>query len=289
MTQRHQLGAANVATYYYRQWQGIADVVDGALSNASLHRGCISTTAQRRTLRYRTGTLYTEASAAKFSRSDTAGACLLCGQQDSAHHSVSACPMLSDAAASRHNRAGRLLLQAIRQGSLGAYVVSADVGTLINPADSSLGRSIPRSLTGGTAAPTRPDIVLHVPAYPARGSRPARASQVICVELKYCCDYRPAHQQEAADSQHAPTLALLQQARHTAVLVPVLLGVSGTIFTDALQLFHDRLGLTKTQARALGAKLHTHATTTLSSIYGIKRSLDSAARAQAPPPPAGPT
>ena len=103
-------------------------------------------------------------------------------------------------------------------------------------------------------------------------------SRVSCVEIKYCCDYRTSHQLDAATSQHSSTLTLLRQAGHVPELVPVLLGVSGTIYTDMLEALHDALGIPKAQALVTCSLLHAHAARTLSSIYGIKRKLDSLAR-----------
>ena len=77
------------------------------------------------------------------------------------------------------------------------------------------------------------------------------------------------------------------------MLVLVLLGVSGTIYTDVLDSLHDSLGIPKAQARATGSLLHAHAAHTLSSIYGIKRKLESLARGSdlhtPRPPPTAPT
>ena len=292
MSQLHDLGTSDPASYYHCQWQVVLASVDGALSNGSLHNGSLPRVVQKRVLQYRTGTLYTNTYQHKLQPS-ASGACTLCGAADTAHHSVSACPRLSDAAASRHNAAGRILLRAIRKGTLGAYVVSADVGTLASPVDRPLPRRVPPSLCNGGPAPTVPDIVLHVPPTPARGPRPAGASRVLCIEIKYCCDYRTSHQMAAATSQHTPTLTLLRQAGHVPVLVPILLGVSGTVYTDMLDALHDSLGVPKAQARATCSLLHAHAAHTLSSIYGIKRKLESLARGgdlHTPrPPPTAPT
>jgi hypothetical protein len=278
---QHELGSADVSSYYFRQWQGVVGSTETGLGNTGLHNGSLPCTVVKRVLRYRTGTLFTGTFAHKLNPHVT-DACSLCGERDTGHHSVSSCPHLSDAVTSRHNAAGRIVLAAIRTGALGAYVVSADVGTLPGASAAGLPRRIPPSLTNAVPAPSVPDIVLHVPAAPRRGRLAARASKVVCVELKYCCDYRPAHQQAHAAAQHAATLALLELSGHAASLVTVLLGVSGTIYTSSLAALHEVLGLTKAQARAACSSLGRNAFVTLSSIYSLKRHLEPR------PPPAEP-
>ena len=132
--------------------------------------------------------------------------------------------MLSLLTTARHNAAGRIILQAVRDGSRGAYLVSADFGVLAG-ADSGLPRAVPAHLLG-TAAPSssRPDIVWLLPA------RPARPPPFVCVELKYCCHYRPEHQSALAETPHLALLAAMRGAGYVSLTVVLLLGVFGTIY-----------------------------------------------------------
>ena len=104
-----------------------------------------------------------------------------------------------------------------------------------------------------------------------------------CVEIKYCCDYLPERQAARASSQHASLLQAVRAEGHRADLVTILLGVSGTIYQDTLSALVS-LGVSREASKTLCKALHRHAVSSLSSIYGAKRALDSAA----PPPPPEP-
>jgi hypothetical protein len=142
------------------------------------------------------------------------------------------------------------------KGNSWSYIVSAGVG--VN--STSLRRAVPDRLLppGGTIAPSRPDILLYTPNDPQHGRH--------VLIVKYCCDFRPLHQSQQAIAQHAPTIAILQQAGHKVTLCNILLGVSGTIYKD-----------TKKQAKDTCKKLKLHAVTSLvSSIYRTKLHLNKA-------------
>ena len=281
MTARHGLGTSDDTSYYYRQWRQVAALVDPMLSNAFVHSRAATRLQRRRALLYRTGTLYTGARARMLKRQDS-DACRLCGQHDNPHHSVSGCSHLSLLTTARHNAAGRIILQAVRDGSRGAYLVAADFGVLAG-ADSGLPRAIPTHLLGTTApSSSRPDIVLLLPA------QPARPPTFVCVELKYCCDYRPDHQRALAETQHQALLAALRGAGYDAHTVVLLLGVSGTIYTLTQDLMHTHLGVPKGRVRDMSKQLHLHAVRSLSSIYACKRKLDAAAPPHADRPPPRP-
>ena len=64
----------------------------------------------------------------------------------------------------------------------------------------------------------------------------------MCVELKYCCDYWPKHQSALAETQHLALLAAMRGAGYVAHTVVLLLGVSGTLFTQTLDLLHAQFG-----------------------------------------------
>ena len=117
-------------------------------------------------------------------------------------------------------------------------------------------------------------------------AQPARPPTFVCVELKYCCDYRPQHQRARAETQHRALLAALRGAGYDAHTVVLLLGVSGTIYTHTQDLMHTHLGVPKGRVRDMSKQLHLHAIRSLSCIYACKRKLDAAAppHADLPPP-----
>ncbi|MFN5998335.1 MAG: RNase H family protein [Paracoccaceae bacterium] len=270
--QHSALGTSDTTSYYFCQWRGVRALTCPALSNGFMRLPGFTAQQRRHTLQYRTGSLFTGSRAHLF-RLRPSAACSLChAARDDPHHIVSGCPHLSGPVTERHNAAGRLLLAAIRGGNKGAYLVAADVGTgAVDCVGVPLPRSLPPRLLGGLPAVSRPDIVL---SQPAPSAAAPESCHVICVEIKYCCDWRPAGQGARIQSQHADMLAGLQAAGHTVTLVPVLLGVGGTVYVSSRDALTGSLGLTSSQADALCRLLHRHAVVSLSCIYRTKRSIE---------------
>jgi hypothetical protein len=127
MHTRHRLGAANTDSAYYTFWQQILGDTEGTI-NAYLTSRAI-THAQRRTVpsvwsavEQQAGTRY------KFSDTDK---CPLCHQTDGGGHIASGCqdPIMKRMYTERHNKAGRILLDAIYNGARGSDICMADVGS----------------------------------------------------------------------------------------------------------------------------------------------------------------
>ena len=269
MAKLHTSGTANTFSYYFREWLKIAPETCACLSNTFMASSSTVTWLQRKhALQYRTGTLLTGRRAHLLSKA-TSDACVLCGRTDTNHHSVSECPALSNIVTERHNKAGRMVLQAVRMGKFGAYIVAADVGIVDDDVRPALPRSIPNRFLPPEiqTAPSRPDIVLCIPHAMQRRT-------LICVEIKYCCDYRPQHQQQHAAHQHARTMQALRQQGYEVQLVTLLLGVAGTIFHSTYDAMHTNLGLSKQATTDTCRKLHGHAIASLSSIYRTKLHLN---------------
>jgi hypothetical protein len=266
-----ELGAADRTGYYYTSWQGVLRHVEPTLSNAFLSAPGVRALWRRRTLQYRTGTLVC-----------SRGACPLCGEPSNGHHSVSSCPHLEALVTARHHRAGRSIMAAVRGGRVGAFLVGADVGAdAAADAGGALPRGVPPDLLPGGTAPSRPDLVLCVPA------SPSAPPVVLCVEIKYCCDYRPDACLARVAAQHAALVQALSMAGHQVRVVPLLLGVSGTIYKSTLQALRTDLGVSASSARELCSALHVHAVRSLSSIFATKCRMDTWA-VPAPPVVAAP-
>ena len=79
---------------------------------------------------YRTDTLYNQKHAVCFMKS-TSLQCPLCQQADSALHILSGCQhqVVSNMIIEKHNVACRLIMKAISKGTLGACIVSLDIGS----------------------------------------------------------------------------------------------------------------------------------------------------------------
>ena len=80
--------------------------------------------------KYRTGTLFNQKHAVRFKISSSPH-CPLCHQTDSALHILSGCQRttISNMITERHNIACRLIMKALSKASLGACIVSMDIGS----------------------------------------------------------------------------------------------------------------------------------------------------------------
>jgi hypothetical protein len=117
----------------------------------------------------------------------------------------------------------------------------------------------------------RPDAIL------VSGNGERQSKKIWIMELKFCSDTRPEDQLLKAQQQHAELISLLMEQgynKSNIQLIPILIGVSGTIYTqhtlDALQL----LGISQPAARKCCSKLHTEAIRSLHSIVQTRRSLE---------------
>ena len=213
--------------------------------------------------------------------------CMLCGQMDGGHHSLSGCPHMSGMYTERHNKAGHIILKGLLQGGKGADVVMHDVGhsqdaTLTQGAQTTTGSfatRIPswvytkRRKGTPTAAEKhkwdkfRPDVLLIA----GTNKAPIRRREVDVIEIKYCRDTDRTQQEARAQLQHnAPakenTPASLVRSLRDAGYRPskirlhvILLGVGGTIY-HSMHAALKQLGLKKQASDRLAGKLHRHAT-----------------------------
>jgi hypothetical protein len=184
----------------------------------------------------------------------------------------------------RHNKAGQLILRAVRDGTMGAYVVMMDLGKAGDidqqGRDQEGGQQPPRRIPrdalpdampeGVKAEMTRhsiPDAFLY---QPATQEHPAR---YVIVEIKYCRDTDPRQQLDAAQNQHKPLEMAIRAAAPEAIVqyVPIMLGVGGTIFKSCTIEPLSQLGIQKGALNTLKYKLHRHAVKQLHWIYKVKR------------------
>jgi ribonuclease HI len=273
----HAFGSSDTTPTTFRRWQDkVVPVSCPDLSNGFMTLPGFTWMQRKHTLQYRTSTMFCGVWAKTIGKA-ASDRCRLCNMHaDTCHHSVSGCPRLADLRTARHNRAGQIIVKAIQSGSLGACIVASDVGspsphhTADTPPRDIPSRFLPASVD---RPPSRPDIVLSVPS-----TTPTARSQLLCVEIKYCQDFRPEEQRSRALSQHAETMVMLEQIAHTrntdVTLFVFLLGVSGTIFRDAYDFMHTHLGMTKDNAKKTCKSLHKHSVVSLSSIYKSKRHME---------------
>ena len=111
--------------------------------------------------------------------------------------------------------------------------------------------------------------------------------QVHIVQLKCCQDTRPETPLQRALEQHAELRQQLIAAGYSASnihIVPILIGVSGTIYKQhTLDSLH-KLGVTRANARRCASKLHEQAIKCMHSIVTTRHALAHSAAHPRPQP-----
>src|SRR3569833_561477 len=250
---------ANTDSVYFSSWAKVAQIADGLLSNHFMHSKLVTHLQRKILLQLRTGTLPTNKMFHRINPAHTPN-CPLCGQLDGGQHAISSCPaLLGTISMLRHHAAGRKILKAISTGGHGASLVMGDVGNQERMAQEGL--HLPTALPAWVLPPgykptSRPDGLLVLKRGPDGHVR--RGSEILLVEIKYCADHMPSEQTAAAHSQHADLVkALKQHWKCRVAIVPLLLGVGGTIFTTFKQGM-DELGVTGSQLETLARTLNCH-------------------------------
>ena len=200
--------------------------------------------------------------------------CTLCGEPDGGHHAISACKALNKAAIKRHNDAGTAIVEAICKGEHAARLMLADVGIRQRKTQNEID-AMCRSATSLQFCRyiKDADIPCTIPATLREALKTYRGSipdaliydheelplrRYIIVEIKYCRDTDPRIQQARAETQHQALIDLIRENDTDAAinLVPIMLGVSGTIYNDFLEAADNRLGITGTAKATLAKRLH---------------------------------
>ena len=286
----HHLGASNTSTIFYHYYSQLGRVADGWLSNAFLTHAGVPHGARRSALAMRMGVLWSS-KRARMMGLRTDSKCPLCHQEDGGSHIAPGCQhkTMEKMYTARHNALSRQVLKCIQKGSLGGHIVSADVGRQelceTDRVKWAACNHVPEWLLtrppGVTQAAhtaqlqkLKPDVLLACPTNDtATTEGPA---QVYIVEIKTCIDTRHTDQLEHARTQHTDLANMLAAHNHTVLTVPILVGVTGTIYTEHTLQALTKLGVTHDQARACCQKLHTMAINQLHSIIGTRRQLEPA-------------
>jgi hypothetical protein len=264
-----KLGKSNTRSLYFRAWQSISSITSHKHSHHFLSSTTYPPAVKSCILKCRTGTLYTQNNAFKFGKATNPN-CLLCGQPDGIHHSLSSCPTVKDAIQARHNRAGRIILEAIAEGRQGTSLIQADVGstkTTYQAAGKTLDRKLPTDWITNTAPPeahSRPDITLHT------------KGKIHIVEIKYCRDTDPQGQCTRAQAQHTHLTNHLKTTKpdHTIEHHTILLGVQGTIYTTHTVEPLKNMGVLDGHLQDTLLKLHKESTTSAHTLIMLKRHLE---------------
>lgn len=165
--------------------------------------------------------------------------CPLCNQPDGGHHALSSCPVLSGAVTRRHNDAGSLIIQAVRDGNRGAELVMSDVGLSRRcatmkgkgriPPLSILPGNMPDGLKRRIRGRCKPDALM------VRTEQNVKRYELI--EIKYCRDTDPTQQENRAERQHDRLMKSIKIFDTSAEvkLTSILLGVSGCIYKKTVE------------------------------------------------------
>jgi hypothetical protein len=232
-------------------------------------------------LKYRTGLLWNNRLAYKYGRAPDK-LCPLCHQEDGGTHMVSACQhqAMQGMYTERHNKLGRIIMRAILKGDKGGEVVSMDLGasskTIAEGIHITTRRYVPAEilthLHGCELRKLKPDALL------VSGERNTdrQSRQVHILELKTCRDTDPRLQLQHANEQHNYLRQKLieegYQARNIHIL-PLLVGVSGTIYHKHTLQTLEQLGISKDRAKRCASKLHIQAISSMHSIVTTRYAL----------------
>ena len=125
----------------------------------------------------------------------------------------------------------------------------------------------------------KPDIMLAVPAEQVASTnrRPNATTIIYIVELKFCSDTRHTVQLGNCREQHLELTDRLTKegyAAHNIKTVPILVGHTGTIYTEHTLEALKKLGITHAHAEKCIAKIHLTAVKQLHSIVCNRRRLE---------------
>lgn len=193
---------------------------------------------------------------------------------------MSACPAMSEAVTLRHNAAGTEIVEAICRGEKRQYLITSDVGVRrrLSPDELPAGlqyRRFMRDVTFPACVPPMLQQALReytgsVPdAFMAQPTNDGCKTVYTIVEIKYCRDTDPTHQEQAAHEQHAALAAILEGHPLTESVqrATLTLGVSGTIYKTFMHTMQDMLGVKGPSLNTLARRLHLLAVTRLHDIW----------------------
>ena len=202
-----------------------------------------------------------------------------------------------------HNTLGRIILKATAKGNLGNNIACADLGSADKCKEDGAPviqhRTVPPDMLplpqGATPEETqkhtevirklsRPDMLLTFQ------HQDTRRKSAIIVDLKTCSDTQPAMQLEKCFTQHHTLAERLRQSGYDVRTLPILVGHSGTIYTQHTLMSLETLGISKLKAEKCAHKLGTTACRLLDSIIRTRQRLvfahqSSSANMNRPPRP----
>ena len=300
----HKLGTSNTESMYFKFWQRMPTHADGVLSNPYLTNALCKHGQRKTVVAYRCGVLHSAKRAKMYGLCAT-DACPLCGQGDGGSHIASGCQhnTMTRMYTERHNKAGRMVLSCISKGSMGGALVSADVGRKEKCQEDGVPimatNHVPEWLLPPPPGTTQTQKEEHIQALRLlkpdillvtgdRTPQAAASSQIYIVEIKTCIDTRHEAQLAAARDQHTNLIQRLVgqgYAMNHIHTIPILVGVSGTIYTQHTLQALEQLGVPADKARTKCQKLHLEMTKRLHDIVVQRRILEPKTSDKKPPRP----
>ncbi len=284
------LGQANQNSFYFQKWKQAYNNIAHRFSHKFLSSAKVGYRARKLAVSYRWGVLPTENWLHKCKLRPTK-TCLLCGADDGGHHAMSACPALSPSVTKRHNDAGTEIAEAICRGNCGGEVLLTDVGIRKRRATEELPESLQfcRYLKDAELPPGMP-AALQQALRKYNGSIPDifmykdddhNQRRYLIVEVKYCRDTNPEHQETRATIQHQQLrdLILEHDPKSHAQLVTLMLGVSGAIYKKFLADMKQLLGVSNFELEALATRLHFMAIAHMEQIWKARATMIKTLRA----------
>jgi hypothetical protein len=247
------MGASNIHSLYFRSYRDIS-----SSSHPTSHhflKGSAPFAHVRQAIRYRGGCIFSQKLAYRFGMSHTPQ-CPLCGGQDGQSHILGGCthPVFHSVYCKRHNQAARLIMKEVIRAPTPSRIIQQHVGW-----QDELARNIPTRLPGAQASEVRPDFTVQ------------GQEGVQLVEVKYGPDTRLREKLPLISERYAPTIRRL--GRHRSSLVPILLGVGGTIPGD-LEAHLSAIGIPPHRATATMRRLNEQAVRWLHYLVVIRRVLE---------------
>jgi hypothetical protein len=287
MHHRNRFGTSNKFSFYFRAWQKARNLLDGKASNAFLYHPAVTFQEQKTALNYRYGTLWSNNMAKKHGLR-TCNTCPICPREDGIGHIAGGCthPTMERMYTERHNAIGRILLRAIAKGNFGEYIRATDLGSEgksnADGAPHIPFNSLPTNLQTILDCPTttedtrtRPDIILITPPKPG-SDKPT----LLLVELKTCRCTHHNYQLLHCQQQHQQLIERLAH-QYNVKLIPILIGHSGTIYTDHTLEGMKQLGIDDDKVSKCASKMHIATIKQLHSIVMTRRHLEHKTQQQA--------
>jgi len=247
------------------------DIVESYVTTpAFMARQDVTTREKRTAIQYRCGQLYNNKLGKRWGHTNS-DKCPLCGDTDGGHHIASGCKKLNKMHIARHHHAGRTILKALLTGERAAEVAYADVGSQDNLSKDGVPTLDPRHNFRLPKTSSRPDIVL----VSKKSTTSSKFTQITLVEIKYCRDSDISTQLDRAITQHQSLRDRLKQQHQCPVhVIPILLGVSGTLYQTHTHEALQSLGVRGAPLKTTLRKLHTQAIQQLTAIVSTRRKLE---------------